>query len=221
MKNCGVCGYGFARRKKEAHWQFEARRYCSRPCADKARGDAQRVANDEFKARYRQITTPDGRKMLEHRYVMELMLGRRLKRSEQVHHRNHDRLDNRPENLELVNSQEHGERHTQHATVKNCAICRVPFVPHKTKRVRQQTCGAGCMRELLSRRNAEQAASRECIVCGVGFYGLPQRKSCSDRCRVERNRQTRRARKLGPQQAELALRMLIDRAGLAEAGEAA
>jgi len=54
--------------------------------------------------------TPDGYRY-EHRAVMEKLLGRRLVRSEVVHHKNGDKLDNRPENLELLGHSEHCARH--------------------------------------------------------------------------------------------------------------
>jgi len=67
---------------------------------------------------YRMIKAPDGHPgadskgyVREHRLVMEKKLGRLLEPDEVVHHINHDKLDNRPENLEVMTLAEHTSSH--------------------------------------------------------------------------------------------------------------
>lgn len=45
--------------------------------------------------------------VLEHRHVMSVFLGRRLKRSENVHHINNIKTDNRIQNLQLISHSAH------------------------------------------------------------------------------------------------------------------
>ena len=72
----------------------------------------------------RRTEHPDARSdgyILEHRLIMEEILGRRLTKDEDVNHRNGKKEDNRPENLVLV-------RHYAHYEEMCCPKCEFKFI---------------------------------------------------------------------------------------------
>lgn len=61
-------------------------------------------------AKYKKMRV-NGKQVSVHRYVMEQHIGRPLLITEYVHHKNHDRFDNRIENLEIMSPKEHAQHH--------------------------------------------------------------------------------------------------------------
>lgn len=81
------------------------------PKAGNGKGKGRWVANGYVWVRADHPNAYSNGTMLEHRLVMSQMVGRPLKPYENPHHRNGDKTDNRPENLELWStSQPKGQR---------------------------------------------------------------------------------------------------------------
>lgn len=56
---------------------------------------------------YRLITI-NGKRVYEHRYLLENKIGRKLSKEEHTHHKDHNKLNNLLENLEVIDIKEHG-----------------------------------------------------------------------------------------------------------------
>lgn len=75
----------------------------------------------------------------EHRVVMTEQLGRELSPREHVHHKNGDKLDNRPENLEVLTAWQHQAEHRR-------KIRAFPLqAPETLNPVVACACGCGAM----------------------------------------------------------------------------
>lgn len=102
-KICQYCGKEFMARLD--HVRKSGTPFCSKQCATYGT----RWKGGKTITKGYVILNKD--KTREHRRIMEQVLGRPLLSSEIVHHKNENKADNRPENLEIMTRAQHAAHH--------------------------------------------------------------------------------------------------------------
>jgi hypothetical protein len=130
-KNCQHCSKVFIKQPYDSKKYWAVKKYCSIKCSGTLvkkgqslspktqfiKGQSAGSKNPSWKGGRNKTISGyvrlriDKQYKLEHRYIMEQHLGRKLLSTEHVHHLNGNKADNKLENLQLIDPKAHGEAH--------------------------------------------------------------------------------------------------------------
>jgi len=115
MSKCKNCSIKLIQRPKERNYEFSKRQFHSKGCATSFRvkgliGNKKNTwknGKSITKAGYIVRYVSPKKYVLDHRYIIEKELGRKLSSNEDVHHIDGDKTNNSFENLMILSRQEH------------------------------------------------------------------------------------------------------------------
>lgn len=86
--------------------------------------------------------------VFEHIVVAEIKVGRNINRGENVHHIDHDKQNNSPDNLEVMDASEHTKNHHTRARTgvdKSCVVCGKMYYRKLSHAKRVKCCSRQCV----------------------------------------------------------------------------
>jgi len=86
-----------------------------------------------------------------HRHVASIKLGKWLTKEDHVHHIDENRLNNSPDNLEVLTAEQHAIIHNGSVAAHICPVCSTEFKPHNSNSV---NCSLTCA-SIASIKNKE------------------------------------------------------------------
>ena len=178
---CEICGEGFSVTPSRAK---RGVRFCSIACRNV---EYSKVRRRIRKDGYVQLTG-GGLNVLEHRYLVEQSIGRKLDTREQVHHRNEIKSDNRLRNFKVFDIEDHTRlHHPGRNAAKRCVVeceeCGKEVDVLKNKI--EQHPKTFCNRECYTRHHSRNT-KHSCEHCGKIFVAPPShnRRFCSPKCSI-------------------------------------
>lgn len=93
--------------------------------------------------------------VFEHILVAEKLLGRKLVKGEDVHHKDENKENNSPDNLQILSKSKHSSLHgknkIRHGKYIACPVCGEDFYAKASHVQKRTTCSIGCASELFRR----------------------------------------------------------------------
>lgn len=129
--------------------------------------------------------------ILEHRMVVEMLLGRKLKRTEIVHHKDGNRAHNSPSNLEVMTRAAHNRHHAVWEARRKrvdcaCQWCGTVVSLPPSLAETNKYCGEECRLAALHEGLKVVRQSTPCEVCETMIIqGRYRKKYCSEACRAK------------------------------------
>lgn len=137
-RKCLHCGEDFPinGRSEKGSWRDKAKKFCDQECWvawKRANGGPRSVPIGTLYAGgntgYIVQKVAIGKWRLQHVVIMEEFIGRKLLRSELIHHRNGNKKDNRIENLQVMTRSEHQRIHDEAEKIGLLMMCEPQYVP--------------------------------------------------------------------------------------------